>query len=137
MDRVPVFRLPLVDDVFEAELRGMAVLFAVEFVPGTVELIHPLRVPITHLRLALRPPMGPNSELRVAIPIGILISRERLPSGLEWPIGNAKSLGGSDVLGGRGQFGRWRICFGRIGRFGGIGCGGASGGVFRFIGKQL
>ena len=73
MRRIPIFGFPLVHDVFEAELRGMAIFFAMELVDRTVELIHLLRVPIAHLGLTLRTPVGPESQFCIAIPIGMLI----------------------------------------------------------------
>src|SRR5207248_5150543 len=83
----PVLSLPLADDVEETRTAGVAIMFEVMLVSGLA--LHPLgpagqveqpRVPVAPFGLALRPPMRPDAELRVAEPVGhAVMGRERFP----------------------------------------------------------
>src|SRR5689334_12613857 len=70
----------------------MAVLLDMEPVHRIIGLIHMLSVPVALLGLALWSPMGPNAELRVAIPVGHLIFRERLERRLKRSRRHAKTF---------------------------------------------
>ena len=66
---IEMLRFPDVDHVLETVGRGMAVFGDVRFVVAAALLIHAARIPIAVLRLALRAPMRPDAELRVAKPL--------------------------------------------------------------------
>ena len=54
------------------------------FVVGAALLVHGARIPVALLRLALRAPVRPDPELRVAKPIGHLVLPQRFPGRLEF-----------------------------------------------------
>ena len=92
MMRIPVLGLPLVNHVLETHFGRMPVMLALKFIVNAAELIHFLRIPVAHFRLALRPPVRPDAELRVAEPVRHLIAAgERFPGRLKRPGGDAKS----------------------------------------------
>ena len=103
-NRIPVLGLPFVDDVLEAELGRMAILLHMELVDGAVELIHVLGVPVAHLGLALRTPVRPDAELRVAIPIRNLETGQRFKGGLNGP-GEPPNPSGATIGVGAGGIG--------------------------------
>jgi hypothetical protein len=59
-------------------------MFLVPFVLFVAGDVHVTSVPIAVLRLALRTPMRPNAELRVAKPVGTPVLLERFPRRLEF-----------------------------------------------------
>ena len=73
---LPPLGLPLVDDILEAEVLGVAILLEVHFLLPLSGVIHVAGIPVACLWLALRPPVGPDAELRVPIPVGAFIAGE-------------------------------------------------------------
>ena len=89
---IPVLGSPLMDDILETHLGGVAVMLALEFIVRAAELIHFLGIPVAHLRLALRTPVRPDAELCIAEPFGhLIIAAERFPRRLKGTVGDAKS----------------------------------------------
>src|SRR5262245_37351041 len=80
---MPVLGAPLVDDVLEPDARRMTVARDVGDVVAVPLLVHLPSVPVALFGDALRAPVGPHAELRVAEPVGSLVLRERGPGGLE------------------------------------------------------
>src|ERR1017187_1906628 len=79
--RVPVLRPPKMADVFVAELRRMAVRLDMVIVLSASLYVHAAGVPIPLLGNALRTPMRPDSEFRVAKPVGATVRFQRFPIG--------------------------------------------------------
>ena len=79
---VPVLRFPLMNPVLEAPAARMVARVDVVFVLAAALDVHVAGVPVTVLRLALRPPVGPDTELGVAEPFRALPCRQALHSGL-------------------------------------------------------
>ena len=85
---VPVLGLPAVLDFHEADLGRMAVVLDVVVVLPVALDVHAARVPVAHLRHALRTPMRPDTELRIAEPIGRAVAvDQRIPG---WREGRRK-----------------------------------------------
>src|ERR1035441_8629757 len=59
----------------------MPVCLDVVVVLGAALYVHAAGVPVSLLRNALRAPMGPNSELRIAKPVGEPVRLQRFPIG--------------------------------------------------------
>ena len=90
---VKVRRLPDMNDVLEAVGGRMAVFQEVRFVIGAALDIHAARIPVAVFRLALRPPVRPDAELRVAEPVGRLIMRRQgFPRRLERAGGDRRQV---------------------------------------------
>ena len=81
--RFPVLRMPEIADVFVPELRRVPVGLDVVVVLGAALYVHAAGVPIPLLGNALRSPVSPDSELRIAEPVGVLVSLQRFPIGPE------------------------------------------------------
>ncbi len=82
--RIPVFGLPLSDDVQETDLAGVAVFANMGVIGARSLLIHAARIPVAFLGHALRAPMRPHAELGVPEPVGRAIAvRQRGPIGGE------------------------------------------------------
>ena len=88
---IPGLGLPFVDHILETHFGRMPVMRALIFIVGITKLIHFLRIPVAHSRLALRTPVRPDAELRVAEPVGHLVAGQRFPRRLKRPGGDAKS----------------------------------------------
>lgn len=71
----------------------MAVGAEVVLVGGVALEIHSAGVPVALLWDALRGPVGPDAELRVAEPVGGFVGAEGGPGGLEGTRGNAAGWG--------------------------------------------
>ena len=72
-----------------------------------VVLVEFAGVPVALPRHGLRPPVGPDAELGVAEPVGILVLLEQLVGGLEFPCGDGE-------VGDGGRFGVLRVRIGRM-----------------------
>src|SRR5665213_3264073 len=83
-----MLRLPFVNDILETIGGRMTVFLQVRNIVRAALNIHFARIPIAVFRLALRPPMRPDAELRVAKPFRRLIIRERIPVRLELSLRN-------------------------------------------------
>lgn len=59
---LPPLGFPLADDILEAEVLGVAILLEVHFLLPLSGVIHVAGIPVACLRLALRPPVGPDAE---------------------------------------------------------------------------
>ena len=82
--RIPLVRLPFMDDIFESKLRGMPIMCDVEIILRPALVIHVFGIPVALPGLALRTPMCPDAELRVAIPVGqMIILLQRFPARLK------------------------------------------------------
>src|ERR1700682_6657103 len=88
--RVELVGFPGLDHCLEAKLRGMAVSLNVMFVLPFSFYIHAARVPVAVLGGRLWPPVIPDAELRVAIPVRNAVSLERFAGGFEGPGFNAR-----------------------------------------------
>ena len=71
--RIPVLCMPERIDVLESELTRMPIAGGMEEIIGTPFVIHILSIPVAHFRYALRRPVGPDAELRIAEPCWALI----------------------------------------------------------------
>jgi hypothetical protein len=80
---IKMFRLPLVYNVLETVCRRMAIFREMRFIIAASLQIHEARIPIAVLWLALRSPVRPNAELRIAKPFRALIVPQRIPVWLE------------------------------------------------------
>ena len=67
--RIPFVALPLVDHVLEPERLLVAVFLLVSVEMPVVRDVHVPGVPVAGFRLALRPPVRENAELRVLVPL--------------------------------------------------------------------
>src|SRR5262249_17869027 len=84
-----MFGGPEMVDFHETEFRRMTVVSDVIIVLGVALNVHLPGVPIALLGHALRRPMRPDAELRVAEPFGALvILRERFPGRFEFAVGD-------------------------------------------------
>jgi hypothetical protein len=80
--RLPILGLPLADDVEKAGAAGMTIMLEVMLVGAVARalprlaplLIEQPRVPVAVLRLALRAPVRPDAQLRIAEPVGVAIA---------------------------------------------------------------
>ena len=82
--RVPVLRGPGMIDVLEAHLGGMAVVAHLPGIVGRPLHVQPPGIPVALLGHALRRPVRPDTELRVAEPLRALVALlERFPGRLE------------------------------------------------------
>ena len=90
--RLPLVRPPQVVDLHEAELRWMAVVLGVPVVIAIALHVHAPGVPVTLLRHALRRPVRPDAELRIAKPLGRLVLLQRFVGGLKRPCSNRRLL---------------------------------------------
>ena len=87
--RIEVFRLPGADDVNEARIGRMAIMRQMVVILLLPLQIHVAGIPIAVFGGALRPPMGPDAELRVAEPVRRLIAGDqRVPGRGEWSAGD-------------------------------------------------
>src|SRR5579884_2116986 len=77
--RFPVLRSPVRDDVFVAHERRMPVMCDVKVVLPRPLDVHIARIPVALPRRALRTPMGPDAEFRIAEPFGAVILLQGLP----------------------------------------------------------
>src|SRR6185312_6473282 len=98
--RIPIFRVPLVNDVLKSKVLRRTVMVGMKPILLAARLIHTARIPVAILRLALRTPMSPNSELRIAKPFRRLILLKRLPRGLELASGDGLKICFHDDRGG-------------------------------------
>ena len=76
---IPFLCLEERQHILEAELRGMAVVLDVVFILTRTFHIQRAGHPVAGAFYALRPPVGPDAELRIAKPLGRLMLAERLP----------------------------------------------------------
>src|SRR6516164_3603072 len=93
--RVPVLRLPFMDDVLETKVLRRTVVLEMKSILRGVGDIHQTRVPVAVLRFTLRSPVRPDAELRVAEPLGALVLLQRFPAGRK-PAGHHWLVGGTD-----------------------------------------
>ncbi len=91
---VELVGFPFVNHILETELRGVAILRHVVDVLLTACEIHLAGIPVAVFRLALRTPVGPDSELGVFEPFGAFPLAGALPGGFV-----ASGLQGQVVLG--------------------------------------
>src|SRR6266702_195419 len=79
----PGFGLPQMIDFHEPESTGVTVMLDVIFVGRFALLVHQPRIPVALLGDALRAPMRPDSEFRIAKPLGNRVLGERAPARLK------------------------------------------------------
>src|ERR1039457_5663571 len=83
MTRVELVGRPHSANIFVAYLGRMAKSFQVAFVSVRAFNVDSARVPVPILCRRLRPPMGPDAELRIFEPLGDLICFQSFESAVE------------------------------------------------------
>src|ERR1035441_2202011 len=83
MIRVPLLRLPDVDQIFVSDLGWMTICLAVVQVLRLALYVHVTGIPVAIFNRGLRSPMRPDAALRIAKPVWNLVSLQVCPGGEE------------------------------------------------------